>query len=149
MSKIFVTDRKNVGLEVIAGKYQFINGVFTPDNDDDFAKIEPLLTRFYGVTVEDNDRNEYEKAKEDFDPVLLALQTKAASESGNAMSTEAAIAAGEAAGDPNVTGTFSEPTTTRNPETPSDGGTGDPKVLAPSSSPAGTSDGSDDDSEEK
>ena len=118
MSKIFVTNRANKGLEIVAGKYQFIDGVFVPDSDEDFVKIEPLLTRFYGVSVEDNDRGEYDKAKENFDPVLLASQTRASAESGNAMSTEAAIAAGEAAGDPNVTGTLSDPTTTRNPEQP-------------------------------
>lgn len=106
MSKIFVTSRANKGLEVVAGKYQFIDGVFAP-NDADFDKLEPILTRFYGVTVEDNDRGEYEKAVENYDPAILAQQTKAAEESGMAASTEAALAAGEAAGDPNVTGTLS------------------------------------------
>lgn len=106
MAKIFVTNRANKGLEIVAGKYQFIDGVM-PASDQDAALLEPILCRFYGCTLEDGDSAEYEKAKDRMDPALLASQTKAAELVGADAPVKAMVAAGKAAGDPNVTGTFS------------------------------------------
>lgn len=107
MGKIFVTNRANKGLEVVAGKYQFLNGEF-PASDEDAEKLEPILCRFYGCTIEDGDSSNYDEAAESIS-VILASQAVAAENSGMAAAVEANIAAGEAAGDPNNIGTLSGP----------------------------------------
>lgn len=106
MAKVFVTDRKNKGLEVVAGKYNFIDGIM-PVSDSDAVLLEPILTRYYGATLEDVASRTVEDLDETVDSSILAAQTRAAELAGSGFSTDAAVAAGKAAGDPSVTGTVS------------------------------------------
>lgn len=106
--KMFVTDRKNKGLEIVAGKYQFIDGMM-PVSDTDARLLEPILCRYYGCTIEDVSDKAYLDAQANMDPSLLAGQTRASEGNSQAYVVDAMIAAGEAAGDPNVTGTLGGP----------------------------------------
>lgn len=108
MSKMFVTNRANKGLEIVAGKYQFFDGMMQV-SDSDAELLEPILVRYYGCTLEDADSKALKSAKENVDPSLIASQTRASESGSQGYVVDAMIAAGEAAGDPNVTGTLGGP----------------------------------------
>jgi hypothetical protein len=108
MSKVFVTSRATKGLEIVAGKYQFFDGMMKV-SDSDAELLAPILCRFYGCTIEEASEEELNASKERVDPALVASQTRATESGSQAYVVDSMIAAGKAAGDPNVTGTFSGP----------------------------------------
>ena len=103
--KVFVTDRANKGLEIVAGKYQFIDGMMAVTAED-AELLAPILCRFYGCTLEDVSADAYNQAKDRMDPAFLESQKKAAEAVGADAPVKAMVESIKTSGDPNHTGTL-------------------------------------------
>lgn len=138
MAKKFVTDRAINGLEIVAGKYQFINGVMEV-SDTDAEKLAPILTKFYGCRIEEGGGSEYQDGVDSMPDGLLASQTLAAERVGHAAAVEAMMRHGEEAGDPRNVGTLSGQGRIVGPNASlatapiTDPKDADPKILTPQS----------------
>lgn len=73
MSKIFVTNRENQGREIVANKYVFFDGEMKV-SDHEAELLAPILTRFYGCTLEDGPDEALPEGVSE-EPTLLSTQT--------------------------------------------------------------------------